>query len=1181
MKNIALVILLLSVLGTLTTYAQNPTACPYVEALDDSIPCNSCTTLNANFFGGAQTTSYTVNNIAYTPYTFTGGTPILINIDDTWSGAVTLPFPFCFFGNTYTQCVIGSNGIISFDLSFANGYCQWGLTGVGAIPNANCPTNAIMGPYHDIDPGVSGTVSYQVLGTAPCRRLVVNWNQVPMFQCNNLINTQQTVLYETTNVIETYVANKPTCVTWNGGGLAIHGIQNQGGTVAYTVPGRNNTVFSCSNDAWQFTPSGGAANYTLNWYQNGVLLGTGNNTIQVCPVVPTNYVAEVVYNGCAGQNPVTVYDTMTIFIQTGTISATSTNATCFGANNGTATVSFSGNPTATFSWSPNVSSGSTATGLAPGVYIVNVNDPGGCSGADTVTITEPTQLVLAMSGTDATCSGATDGTSQVIAAGGTGAYTYTWNTNPPQYTSSAQNLPAGTYSVTVVDANSCSASDIFTVNQPQALAITIGTAPETCSNANGAATANVTGGTAPYNYSWNTSPPQLTQAATGLAAGNYTVYVQDANGCQLSLGTTIVMPSAVSIQAVTTTDVLCNGGNTGSAVALIQGGVAPFNYNWTTPAFSGNTANNVPAGNYSVTVTDSNGCSFSQNFVINQPTLLTFANVSEVDVLCFGDATGAAFAAVSGGVPPYNYVWTGTNSNTGDAPDLPAGTYTVTVTDQNNCVITQSYNITQPPVLDAVSTGDVICLNSNSGTASVAVTGGVTPYNYNWNPPVSTSSSAVNLDGGYYTILVTDANGCTFNTALSIQESTIPTITSVEIENVDCFGNATGSISLNIQGGTSPLTFNWNPTTAANSATADSLVAGNYFVTISDVIGCFSSQAFVITEPSLLTATTSGQDLRCFELPEGIVSVTATGGTLPYTYKWDSSPQQQTPTATNLLAGTYSVIVVDSQNCSVQASVSIGQPTDIQIDFVSSVKSYCGLPNASIMVTAYGGTNGLTYSWENGQGFDSLVSNIYAGNHIVYVTDAVNCVESRSFGVADIPPAVAHYVSTPTDEDSIYLTLANVYFQNKTIGGVTFDWYMNNQLLSHATDHISHKFTEIGEYTLMLIAYNGSPYCPDTFARTYHIIPEGEIFFPNAFTPNGDGVNDTYWVGGNRILTFHMGIFDRWGKEITTLTAPYQEWNGKTKDGKDAPEGVYTFKAVGAINTGNTFERSGTITLIR
>ncbi|MBX7242955.1 MAG: gliding motility-associated C-terminal domain-containing protein [Bacteroidia bacterium] len=1180
MKKIILIFLLFVTLGKISVIAQNPTACPYVVAVDDTLGCGSCTNLNANFFGGAQTTSYTVNQIPYTPYTFTGGTAILINIDDTWSGTIALPFPFCFFGNTYNQCVIGSNGIISFDLSFANGYCQWGLTGVGPIPTANCPTNAIMGPYHDIDPGVGGSVTYQVLGSAPCRRLVVNWNQVPMFQCNNLINTQQTILYETTNVIETYIANKPICASWNGGGLAIHGIQNQGGTQAFAVPGRNNTVFAASNDAWQFTPSGGAANFTLNWYQNGNLIGSGNNTVQVCPSTQTDYVAEVVYNGCAGQNPVTVYDTTTIYILNGGISSSSTNVTCFGAADGTATVTYTGSPVTTYSWSPNVSTTAQASNLAPGTYIVNVNDPGGCTGADTIQITEPPQLTVAMSGTDASCAGVSNGTAQVVANGGTGTYTYTWNTNPPQYTSSIQNLSSGMYSVTVVDANNCSVSGSFTVNQPQALTFSVTNTPETCGNANGTATATISGGTSPYSYSWNTNPAQLTQIATGLVAGTYTIYIQDAQGCTVSASTTITMDSPVAIQAVNTVDVLCNGGNTGSAVVVTQGGVQPFTFNWTTPSFSGNTAANTPAGNYSVTVTDSNGCAATQNFVINQPPALTFSAVNEVDILCFGNSTGSASASVVGGVTPYNFNWTNNSSDTSFINNISAGNYTLTVTDAHNCVITQNYSITEPPVLTISSVGDTICLGSNSGTGYTIVGGGVTPYNYNWNPPVSTTSTGTNLSGGFYDILVTDANGCTISTAFSIRENTNPAITSIDIENVDCFGNATGSATVNIQGGTPPFVYNWNPS-VSSSDVAENLTAGNYSLTISDAIGCFTAQAFVVTEPALLTANASGQDLRCFEVPEGVASVTVNGGTLPYIYEWNSHPPQKTATAIELPAGDYSVTVTDAHNCLATASVSLYQPSPIKIDFVRSVKSYCGLPNASITVTASGGTNGLTYSWENGMGFDSVVNNIYAGDHIVYVTDEANCVESRSFGVNDIPKADAYYVSTPGDADSIFLSMANVYFQNETEGGVSFEWYMNNELFSGATDHISHRFTEHGEYNVMLVAYNGSPYCPDTFARTYHIIPEGEIYFPNAFTPNGDGVNDTYWVGGNRIVTFTMTIYDRWGKEITTMNALGQEWNGKTKEGKDAPEGVYTFKAIAVMNTGISMERSGTITLIR
>ena len=1181
MKNIFLFSLIVVVLGLTNTFGQSATACPYVTAADDSAGCGNCVNLNATFFGGAQTTSYTVNPVAYNPYTFTGGTAVLINIDDTWSGAIALPFPFCFFGNTYTQFVIGSNGIVSFDLSFANQYCQWALTGVGTIPTTACPTNSIMGPYHDIDPGVAGTVSYQIVGSAPCRRLVVNWNQVAMFQCNNLINTQQTVLYETTNVIETYVANKPICSSWNGGGLAIHGIQNQGGTQAFAVPGRNNTVFATSNDAWQFTPSGGAANFTLNWYDNtGTLLGSGNNTVQVCPSTQTNYIAEVVYNGCAGQNPVTVYDTTTIFIQNGGISTISTDVTCFGLDNGTATVTYTGSPVTTYSWSPNVSTTNQATNLAPGTYIVNVDDPGGCTGADTVVISEPTQLTIVVSGTDATCAGVSDGTAQVVSSGGTGAYTYTWNTNPPQYTSSIQNLSSGIFVVTVTDANNCTVTGTDTVNQPLALSIAMSSTPETCGTINGTASAAVTGGTLPYSYSWNSVPAQLTQTATGLAAGSYTVTVQDAQGCTASSNVNVAAPSAVKIQSINTNDVLCNGNSTGSAVANTLGGISPFAYSWSAGGATGNSATGLPAGNYSVSVTDANGCGDSKNFTIAEPSPLVFASTNTVNVACFGNSSGGASATVIGGTTPYVYNWTNSVSTSDTAQTLPAGNYLLTVTDAHNCTITQNYAVTEPALLVASSVGDTICMGSNAGIGTVTVSGGATPYLYNWNPSVSSSSAANNLGGGFYNVTVTDANGCLVNTTLSVKETPLPSISSIDIQNVDCFGNATGAATVNLQSGTPPFTFSWNPTVSTNDV-AQNLSAGNYSLIVSDAGGCITSQTFVITEPALLTAAATGVNLRCFGLPEGIASVIANGGTFPYIYQWNSNPIQKRATATALLAGDYTVTITDNHNCNTTASVSLSQPPQIKIDFVSSVKSFCALPNASLTVTANGGTNGLTYSWENGASFDSVVNTIYAGTHRVYVTDEANCSVSRTFGVGDIPPANAYFTSTPGNEDSLFLSVARVFIQNETQGGQSFNWYMNNEFLSNATDHIRHTFGETGEYTVMLVAFNGSTYCPDTFARTYYVIPEGEIFFPNAFTPNGDGVNDSYWVGGNRLTSFHMMIFDRWGKEIVTLNALGDRWNGKTKDGKDVPEGVYTFKANGVVNTGISFERAGTITLIR
>ena len=200
--------------------AQFP-GCPMVDAgPDETIDCSApCVTLTATPFEAGATTSYSVGSIAYNPpVTFgqAGGTPVSVGTDDVWSGIINLPFDFCFYGQTYTSCVIGSNGAISFDLANANGYHPWSFT--APCPSAAlAPAGNILGPYHDIDPSVGGSVQWYLLGTAPCRIFVVTFNSIPMFSCNNLSSSHMMVLYETTNAIDVYVDYRQTCASWNSG----------------------------------------------------------------------------------------------------------------------------------------------------------------------------------------------------------------------------------------------------------------------------------------------------------------------------------------------------------------------------------------------------------------------------------------------------------------------------------------------------------------------------------------------------------------------------------------------------------------------------------------------------------------------------------------------------------------------------------------------------------------------------------------------------------------------------------------------------------------------------------------------------------------------------------------------------------------------------------------------------
>lgn len=297
--------------------------CPYLGP-DQILPCGvNTTTLTADLSqcgpggpGPNETTNYNVANIPYVAQNNTG-TSISMT-DDSQQGPFNIGFNFCFYGVTYTQFYIGSNGWISFSAGQSTSFTS------ATIPSAaiSVPRNCIMGPWQDWHPGLGGQIRYQTSGVAPCRKLTVSWVGVPMFSCTGNSGTFHIVIYESTNYIENYIQNKPACLGWQNG-TAVEGIHNAAGTAAVTVPGRNSTAWTANNDAWRWTPAGPAVTPVLTWYEvgNPVALGTGPTLTVTPPAIGANYTCQFVYPICnAGWttcNAISGLGPDTVFVQPG------------------------------------------------------------------------------------------------------------------------------------------------------------------------------------------------------------------------------------------------------------------------------------------------------------------------------------------------------------------------------------------------------------------------------------------------------------------------------------------------------------------------------------------------------------------------------------------------------------------------------------------------------------------------------------------------------------------------------------------------------------------------------------------------------------------------------------------------------------------------------------------------
>lgn len=434
------------------TYAQYPGSPGINAGPDQTIPCNSSTNLTATTLATGTTTAYTVSSIPYAPpFPYNAGAPIMIGIDDQWSSVQNLPFNFCFFGTSYNQLVIGSNGVISFNTSNAASYCGWSFS--TSCPNPNIvgsnPGPFIFGPFHDVDPSVSGSQYVSVFGTAPCRTFLISWYQVSMFSasCNYMYATHQIVLYETTNIIEVYIQNAPLCSSWNSGNKLI-GIQNAGGTIGYTPPGRNTGAWSAINEAWRFTPDGSPNNSIISWWQNGVQIGTGA-TINVTPptATPTIYTAHIQYNTNCDGTQFSDSDDVIVNVVNQPVITSVHQSICTGFSDSLTVYS---GPGFSYIWSNGLGTSPTVI-VAPTTtttYTVTATD-GTCTGTGSYTlIVDSLPVVSAISDFIAICSGDT------ISLHGEGALTYEWNHG---VLNSVPFAPQGTltYIVTGTDENGC------------------------------------------------------------------------------------------------------------------------------------------------------------------------------------------------------------------------------------------------------------------------------------------------------------------------------------------------------------------------------------------------------------------------------------------------------------------------------------------------------------------------------------------------------------------------------------------------------------------------------------------------------------------------------------------------------------------------------------------------------
>ncbi len=747
-----------------------------------------------------------------------------------------------------------------------------------------------------------------------------------------------------------------------------------------TISGTTNILCNGgTNGSFNTTTVGGTPPYTYLWTPSGQ---TGSNATGLSAGTYTVTVTDA--NGCISTASATLTQPTLLTVTTGGI----VNVLCNGGTNGSASATAGGGtPAYSYSWS-NGQTNSNATGLSAGTYTITVTDANGCTATATATITQPPVLTATMGvPTNVSCNAGSDGSAGVTAGGGTPGYSYLWTNG--QTNSNSTGLTVGSYTVTVTDANGCTATASVTITQPTAIALTKASTTSFCGKPDGSATITAAGGTPPYTYLWSTGG--TTSGITNLSPGSYCVTVTDNHGCQDTACITVPNKPGVLANITASVNILCNGGNNGSATVTATNGTPNYTYSWTNGATNSN-ATGLTAGGYTVTVTDSAGCIATASVTLTQPTVLTVTTGGIVNVLCNGGSNGSITGTAGGGTSPYAYLWSNGQTNS-TATGLTAGSYTITVTDANGCTATASATVTQPPVL-TVTTGapvEVLCNGGSNGSDVATAGGGTTPYAYSWTNG-QTNSTATGLTAGSYTITVTDADGCTATASVTVTQPTALTASTTTVSST-C-GNSNGTATVTAGGGTPGYTYAWN--NGQTSSTATGLLAGSYTVTITDNNGCtLTTSATVLNIPGETVTINPPVNVLCNGGNNGSATPTVVGGTTPYTYLWSNA--QTSSTATGLTAGSYTLAVTDANGCIATASVTITQPPLLTVTTGAPTNVLCnGGTNGSVSCTAGGGTGIYTYAWTPGGQTGSTATSLTAGTYTITVTDANGCTATAT-----------------------------------------------------------------------------------------------------------------------------------------------------------------------------------------
>jgi gliding motility-associated-like protein len=945
----------------------------------------------------------------------------------------------------------------------------------------------------------------------------------------------------------------------------------------------------CYNDLWKYvpdkataafsaTPTSGCAPLTVQftdqsapnctdintWSWNfGDPASAGNNTSALQNPshiynAQGTYTVSLTVTSCFG---FTDAITHVITVNAGLSVTSSTVPASCGNSNGSATVTVtSGTAPYTYAWTPSGGSAATANNLAAGNYTCTVTGAGGCQIIQPVVITSSGSFTTSVqSQNNVTCNGGTNGSATVSATGGTAPYTYSWAPSGGN-AATATNLSSGIYTVTITDASTCSTTQTVSISQPTAITLATSSVAATCGSSNGSATVIPGGGNGPFTYSWL---PSGGNSATenNIPAGTYTCTATDANGCTGTQSVTVANNSTLSASVQSQNNVTCNAGTNGSATINPTGGTGPYTYSWSPSGGTNATATNLASGIYTVTINDAGSCVTTVTVSITEPALITLAP-SSTPATC-GNNNGSASVVANGGTGPYTYAWTPSGGNSANAINLAGGNYTVTVTDANTCSAAVSISVSSGSAITATLSAqqNVSCNAGTNGSAAVNPSGGISPYTYSWSPSGGSAASATNLAAGIYTVTVTDAAGCVTNVNVTITEPQAISLTTSGNVTI-CSGNST-TLLASATGGSGSFAYTWNPgAIVSNSIVVSPSSTTAYLVTATDANGCTLSQPLTVTVDQPVNLIVLGTTQICGGQSAILTAVANNGG--PYTWQ-PGNLSGGSVTVSPATTTTYTVSVFDfCTNTFVTDSVTVSVET-LTTQFIQTPANGCGPLLVQFNDQSVSSNGNITsWLWDFGDGSFSTnqdTSHLFTAsgsyNVSLTVTTANGCTQTFIN-----PTAVIVYPSPVADFSITNLPVTTIDphadLQDNSTNAVSWIWDFGDGGTSTLQNPSHTYLSDTGSYNIILVVSN-SYGCTDTAYGELTVHDEFSFYIPNAFSPNGDLLNDDFSGIGRGIADYHLLVFDRWGMLIYESHDINKPWDGTYKSRK-VEEDVYVYK---------------------